>query len=308
MINWKDLRMSTNVQDRFIYWIKCREEARLRKEIDSKPPYTRDPIIGNYKFCNVNREHDAVTIWVRENIREDGFICNMDTPHLMIMNLALARLLNHPETMVEAGLPVGTMEDVVTACQAAEKRKARGDKMLRGAYLVTPHGGKNKGVKTTDYIARIVGHLCDEIAPYGYYSNLKAVAEVMMEAYGWQGFMVNQICTDLRYTPWFEYAPDWETFVLAGPGTRRGVSRYNGATTKEDIQSVKGGQEYYTQQVLEVRDNLVTTKAGTLGAEVVKAFRDPNNVSNCFCEFDKFERARDAFINGTRITLKHYKK
>ena len=235
LTNWKILRESEDPKMRFLYWLKCREAARIGKMLYDKPPYTCDEIIGKYKFCNVNREHDAVTIWVKDNIRDNPRLIAERTPHLMVMNLAIARLFNHPATLEEIGFPLMSVDRLQTACDVAAARKDRGEKMLRGAYLVTPHGGKNKGVKTSDYVVRIVGYLCESIAPFKHFLGLSGIAEEMLKAYGWQAFMVNQICTDLRYTPWFKDAPDWETFVMAGPGTRRGINRSNGCIERTDV-------------------------------------------------------------------------
>ena len=42
----------------------------LSRVANDPPPWTEDPIFQKYKFCNVFREHDRVTIWLRENWRE----------------------------------------------------------------------------------------------------------------------------------------------------------------------------------------------------------------------------------------------
>lgn len=310
MSNWEKLKQSPDPQERFVYWVMCREQVRIRKKLGEQPPFTEDYILANHKFCNVSREDDAVTIDVKRRIRQDTELLQDTYPHRMILNLAIARLFNHPSTFIIMGLPILTIKKTTIndACAYANIRKEVGEKMLRGAYMVTPHGSKNKGIPTYKYIARIVRNLHEAVAEHLVYTDFATLAKIMLKAYGWQDFMVNQLCADLRYTPWFKAAPDWETFVLAGPGTRRGINRYYGATEKNTINSLKGGSQYFTEKLLDIRSELLSNKFRSYFSDyVLKAFRDPNNLSNCFCEFDKYERARDCVANGKRITLKRYK-
>ena len=48
--------------DRFIYWQKERERIRVQKEVlKQPPPWTDDPILQEFKFCQVFREDDRTT-------------------------------------------------------------------------------------------------------------------------------------------------------------------------------------------------------------------------------------------------------
>ena len=51
------------------YWVAERERIRVRKESGQPFPWTDDPILATYRFCNVRREDDRVTIWVRTHRR-----------------------------------------------------------------------------------------------------------------------------------------------------------------------------------------------------------------------------------------------
>src|SRR5689334_9749202 len=78
--------------DTFVYWVKERERIRIRKE-RGETPLTTDPIF-KWRFCNVHRERDRVTIWIRRNIRERF----PEHPALWWM-LCAARVLNWPPTL-----------------------------------------------------------------------------------------------------------------------------------------------------------------------------------------------------------------
>src|SRR5215813_2551463 len=73
----------------------------LRRNAGEKPPWTKDPVLRDYRFCNVYREDDRVTIWIRENWREP----HADDPDLWFA-MAVARLVNWPDSLAALGYPV----------------------------------------------------------------------------------------------------------------------------------------------------------------------------------------------------------
>jgi hypothetical protein len=110
---------------------------------------------------------------------------------------------------------------------------------------------------------------------------LESVALLIQDARGFGPFLANQITTDLRYTEHFKNASDWETFVLCGPGTKKGLCRFFGMPPK------KGGtQNRAAIQLRAAREIL----APHLKSPFNDYFRDPNNVTNSFCEFSKYAR------------------
>ncbi len=51
-----------------LYFVHEREFIRLKKIAGSEPPYTDDPILGTYRFCNVRRADDRVSRWLTQNV------------------------------------------------------------------------------------------------------------------------------------------------------------------------------------------------------------------------------------------------
>ena len=274
-----------SVRDRLLYFIRTREAARHNKEVVGGPgPHVEDCIIGTSRFCNVNREHDAVTIWVKDWVRD------VYAPHgmnVLVPQVLAARIFNEPKTLT-AILPVVDVGDAVATLKAM---RAEGQKIMRGAYMMPVHGSHGGGKTVEEYYLAAVGEalkvdwtLCESLA---------SVAERLIQLMGIGDFLANQVCADLRYTKPWETAPDWDEFVLCGPGSRRGIDRYD----KQERLGVKP-QAHYGQRVLEIREEIWPDIDDE---EVHQALRDPNNLSNCFCEFDKFERA----LRG-EATLRRY--
>jgi len=259
-----------------------RENIRLRREAGKEWPWTKDEILRTFSFCNVNREHDRVTKWIAEHIRKPY------AKHpLLWFNLVVARLFNWPETLKEIGfIEKYISREVREACNEA-MRKSPDGKVFTGAYIVSTNGLKMDKVK---YVTeRVLGPMW--LARYkspenpliaGVNNNCADWARWFMQFNGMGNFMANQIVTDMKYTPILIGAVDRSTFVLAGPGTKRGLNRLIDRPLKQGWQ--RGGAELLLVQV--------RSELSIFRSPIIKHFEDLNNLSNCFCEWDKYERVR----------------
>ncbi len=169
----------------------------------------------------------------------------------------------------------------ITSLQTAK------EKVYTGAYMV-PAGpaGTLKHIYLADEVFSKLWRLSDEVEGL----LLAAVRrcadwDVFLRQAPLMGdFLRNQIITDMRYTHHLEGAIDWETFVLPGPGTQRGLNRLH---TLPLERKWKADEASTTLQALRQRichEN----------AQHTETFRDINNLSNCMCEFDKYMRV----LNG----------
>ena len=270
-------------QLRFRYFIGARERARHHKELIGGPgPHSDDPIIAVNRFCNVNREDDAVTKWIKVNVRDRW----SERPRRdLLVQVLTARLWNNPPTLEEL-LPY-TSYDV--ALSTLQDRRDRGEKTMRGAYMMPVHGDHGRGKTVDEYYLQAVQSAC---AMRWELESLQAVADQLTTILGIGDFLANQVCTDLRYTAAWRNAPDCGTFVLCGPGTRRGLDRYAG---REPTGALK--RRVYIEQLLDIREELQVEQH-----PLASVFDDPNNLANCMCEWDKHERV----LHGEAARLHTY--
>lgn len=286
---------------RFLHWVHERENLRKAKAlIGGTGPWTTDCILSAHRFCNVNREHDTVTRWIKEHVRDyvtdcmaraDQTRCEPGiTPGWAVMNLALARCFNEPYVMW-LFLPMAQDRDTLESLQSTLSHIKEGaHKLFRGAYMMPSHGAN---IKQSPFL--YYSDACWKLKDLPW-TGLETLEEASMRIQfveGFGPFLANQIVTDMRYTgPWVN-ATDWSTFVLAGPGTLRGLARYDqGVVRSKDA----------PERLRQIREDI----RGYLSPEVREYFLDINNLSNCFCEFDKYERAREQLLNGQRTTLRKY--
>ncbi len=268
---------------RFTSFILARDDIRRNRLVGMPQPWTKDPILQKYRFCNVNREDDRVTLWIHNNIRGPHY----GDQHLWF-NLCVARLFNWPDTLKEIGY-IKTLDQLLRVQKVCERIKAKGQKVFSAAYIVSTNGATM--AKDQYVVENILEPLwSDRHNRPSNATTCKEWADWLMEHRGFAEFMANQVVTDMKYTHHLRDAPDRKDFVMAGPGTKRGLSRLcyghpNAVLSNRDAPEV----------VWHLREH-VQCCIRTLSLEnydhFCNVFKDLNNLSNCLCEWDKYERVR----------------
>lgn len=262
--------------DKFVAFVTERWELHLRRKSGAPPPWTADPILCQYKFCNVRREDDRVTRWVHNH----WLYPHQDDPMLWFA-MYFARVFNNLGTLEDIGYPVPwTAARRAKLKWCVEQRKANGLGFMSRAYMVTTHKRK----------VPVLGYYCDifdelwasrrVVSPYMYGGNeLAGLYAVLRAQSGLGSFMAAQVVADCKWTPALLRARDWRTFAASGPGSRRGLNRLCGA-------ELRGywNEENWHAGLLELR----TAALPKLPKALQKL--DAQNLQNCLCEFDKYRR------------------
>lgn len=299
----------------FWYWINERHLIYLRKTIlEGKTPpkhydpkgaivssrwslthLTDDPILHEYRFCNVFRELDRVTIWIRENISEPF----KDHPNLWIM-LAIARTINWPPTLKFlmstsdfAAWPTNKEFSPSQLGAALDSWKERGEKIYTGAYMIRAESNPNAewySWTKQRYVAEIVlGRLWEDreqITAYlkSNYATVQGAWNIILKDdryIGWGPFMTFQWVLDMRHTPILEGAHDASSWAAIGPGSLRGLNRLHGRPILTKL-----SQE---QALAEMRE-LLTLSRTNLKPHLPKL--EMEDIQNSLCETDKYLRVK----------------
>ena len=281
-----------NVQERFLCFVEERENIRLvREAFGGEPPFTEDKVLQEFKFCNINREHDTVTKWIDSNVRSK--LSGGNVMHL-ICAILTCRVFNEPNTLE---LMDFNTFDIERWFITARHRQKEGDKILRKAYMTPAHSSSAKGIGVVEYYKRVTLELSTRDALYEA-RTLHTVAKEMSAIRGLGAFLTNQVIADLRYTDNFKHCSDWGTFILCGPGTQRGINRYDGVGARKTKP-----QEFYTKRIHQLREDILP-----LVSELLQEYyQDVNNLSNSFCEFDKYEHALDTISQYKQPRLRKWK-
>lgn len=257
---------------RLLYWIRARDDIRRKKEAGLPKPWSDDPVFLTTYFCNVRREDDKVTRFIRK----------MYSPYcghrLFDSNIILARFLNWPPTL-----------EYIDYQDRWDPEYMRGllhglgkQKVWGSAYVVTTHGIPMDKI---DYLCQRVMPSIEDNIVHNYPSRLADHAEKLMRIEGVSTFMAGQIIADLKNTTGhpLSVATDWYSFALPGPGSRRGMDWLCG-------EKVNTADWYHA--LASLQDRLYDD-----GWHLCR-----QDIQNCLCEYDKYERVS----NGTGRSKRSY--
>lgn len=209
----------------FYAFMRERESIRLKKERGDPWPWTTDPILQQYKFTNVKREHDRTSKFLIETYYKTF----ADEPlQTIIFNAAVYRYFGTAEFAMAAGwwsLPSERSVDEIEC--VATYRLLASERVFTGAYMVT--NANRTGPKQTV--------VCQLMLKPLLYALPKIEEEIKREwrfedgmnelkkVFGFSSFMAKETLLDTRYTnAWPAGTPtDKNTWTAMGPGARKGA-------------------------------------------------------------------------------------
>lgn len=209
-----------NATQEFFRTARERYNIHLRRLAGQSPPWTEDLAFREWRFCNVFREDDRTTRWVREHVREPL----RDDPRV-ITALGLCRFTNRIptlEALLAENLFVNWNPDQARAVLA------HCEPVTNAAYVVKTPTGMNKG----DGIVAIVEGIHQAHRDIWARAVCLQDTHTLLRELPLIGpFMAYEIVTDLRHTDLLQNAPDILTWASPGPGAIYGLSVFGGQLT-----------------------------------------------------------------------------
>ena len=256
-------------------FIHKRHSIYCRRVGGATKPWTDDLILQSYRFCNMYRELDTETQWIAQNWRTP----HAENPDLWFA-MVVARLLNWHETLDELGFPVPW--NCAHFMGKMIGRRERGSKVFNGAYIVSTNG---RAMGKLEYIAdEVLSPMWQNRSSLRPYKGdtLASFAARLRTCMGMAGFMVGQVIADTKYTFPLLDAGDWMTWAISGPGSRRGMNRVLDLPLATAIREDRWLQ--HLQQL--------STELAPLIQDAGFPCMHNQDLQNCLCEFDKYERVR----------------
>jgi hypothetical protein len=261
----------------FVIFILARYAVYLARKAGKTWPWSSDPILQHFKFCNVFREHDRVTRWLSVSWREP----HQDDRHLWFAFVVARRCINLPGTLKKLGYPVPWHPDHFL--RVLERRKRKDKPVFNPAAYKLILSGQSGDLAELQVklILDPLWHARSRFRPHSddtlqTFHDRLAAAPFMGSFYG------AQVVADLKYAGRLRHANDWWTFVASGPGSRRGLNRVLGRPPKAAWNEAEWIEELH---------RLRKTIAPALDEAGIPRMH-AQDLQNCLCEFDKFERVR----------------
>lgn len=260
--------------DRYTYWIEERERIRhLKEELKQDPPWTEDPILKEFKFCQVFREDDRTTRWFRTHMREPL----RNSPDVFMATIAFRffNLIETGRTLLDNNLHIEW--DRPKAIEEIKKNP----KWITGAYIVKSPNRMDKVTGVTE----CVSHLWDDreniIKQLESFTTLEEAWKFLMQ-YPYIGpFVSYEMVTDLRHTYLLENATDICSWGNPGPGAMRGLNRLTG----RPLEFCKRSWDWHSEML-----DLYDWCSQKLDLSKLNYPFEMREVEGGLCEFDKYSR------------------
>jgi 5-hmdU DNA kinase-like protein len=213
-----------------LYWHFASERQAIfhRRLANETGPWTADPTLSTYKFCNTFRVADRVSQFLVDKVlyaRADD-----TSTEDQVFRALVFRFFSREATWehLERVLGPVTVKDFCEAAFAAalDDRRASGSKLYTGAFILCANAAFGRPTKHANHAALFTHIANDEQGVLTALVNATSVGDlystlIALPLIG--QFMAYQIAIDINYGPAFGF--DESSFVAAGPGAVRGIRK-----------------------------------------------------------------------------------
>lgn len=282
-----------------LYWYFAYERQNIFiKKLNNEPyPWTKDPILNKYKFCNSYRVNDRVSQYLLKNVIYNG---KTYTKEDMLFRIILFKIFNKESTWE---LLLDNFNDITLNNFNVEKYSkvledsiSKGIKIYNDAYISCANKAFGKDRKHDNHLL-----LLDKMFNIDKMQNKILKCKTMKEAFDILksypligNFMAYQLVTDINYSDVVNFKED--EFTMAGPGAIRGIN-------KCFIDKENNSYEDIIKYMYKVQDKefkrlgLDFKKIGNRKLMLI-------DLQNIFCELDKYLRVYKPNLKSNRVKIK----
>lgn len=253
-----------------------RHNIYLARQAGKPKPWTADPVLQSFRFCNVYRELDTTTQWIRQNTRDELFSASLCRQINWVPTLQ--RIFSHHDPMAHGG--DGEYSPALLARLIEEEKEASG-KAYTSAYMLTA-GGASGGMRKSEITSSLIlaplwdnrDVITDSIVRE---NTLQYCTTRLAELYGFGPFIGYEVACDLRYSGMLARATDVMTWANPGPGARRGLNRLHGRAV--DAKASTAACVIEMQVLLQ-----------DMSSEWKNIPLEMREIEHSLCEYDKWQR------------------
>lgn len=323
-LNWENVY-------HFKKFVIDRYRIHKRKDVKALPaPWTKNPVLQEFKFTNVRREHDRQTRYLIDNIVKNDELTLEDK----IVNCFMFRAWNNWDTLKDFGFPYSAkklynpklkekVRPVYLKLAAGDPERLwwsnaynqGGTKMAWSYPEMDLSLARENGVKKEDLIDLRPFHVGVWLGEYSIVEKLlnaydqKECFEIIKSVKGFADFLAYQVFVDLTYIPEFPFSEN--EFVVAGPGCKRGLDLIfedkDGMTYEECMFWLRDAINnwHLFEQIGDFYFDYLSYIPNRLFEDLPEHDRKMNvmSIENCMCELSKYVKA----VNGTGRPRNKYK-
>jgi len=290
------MKFRREVFDTYWKFAAERQEIFFKKLGNQPPPYSADPILQTYKFCNTYRASDRVSQFLVRNVIYKTKTSEED----QIFRIFLFRLLNKIETWrgLEDELGIISLSGFSFSrySKALVKVKNKNKVIYGNAFILCANKAYGFDLKHENHLAlleevfrkkKYVEQLVKTHSLEDLFNRLKTLPLI-------GNFMAYQLAIDFNYSEVFNF--DENDFTEAGPGAIRGIRKCFASLSDQTYQSV-------IRYMVENQDS----EFKRLGIKFKNLWGRPLQAIDCqglFCEVDKYSRVKFPLLRSNRVRIK----
>jgi hypothetical protein len=282
------------------YWRFAAERQRIfdQRLEDPVGPWTEDPILRRFKFCNTFRASDRVSQYLISRVIYDPVARDLPAEDVFLRTV-LFRLFSKESTWEALEQATGGVRrdtlDVDALGDLLDELRGQGA-IYTAAFILCAHDAYGHRVKHRNHLELVArmfapGALGARLAAA---ARLQDVYEALREWPMIGEFMGYQLAVDLNYSDHLAF--DEDDFTVPGPGAVRGLSKvfsdFGDRTPSQLIMSMVDRQEEHF-------DRLGLRWSGLFGRRLHAI-----DCQGLFCETDKYARAAFPELTSNRVRIK----
>lgn len=255
----------------FFWWMYERHKIWVKRSQGHPRPWTEDPILHEWKFCNVFRELDSGTMALRSWITEKSPLLQK------VLNIVWYRLLNCKENIPAHFHEFNSIPEMIAH---TNDRIYQGHQVFTSAHMTRGETGEPKQ-KTMYRVLEEVQSLQSVFEKK--FNTLEQMFEVFVEIRNVGPFLAYEFVSDMRWYSdfWVHIIPiDIMSWCNLGPGCMRGLRRLG---LDPDLSSVM-----HLQEIAENSENF--RRLNDLPRK--QPLFEMREFEHSLCEFDKYQRVR----------------
>lgn len=284
--------------DAFLHTALERHLIYKKKEAGLPSPWTNNPVLDKFFFCNVFRQYDKCSVWIIDNIIP---LINKDKNNWPL--IILYRYISTYNTFKKLQGEVA-LDCLPEIYDWLSMQRSIGAKLFSSCFIRNPRvrGGWAETWQVPFHIIEEIKE-CEGNAEGTYPGNflnelnsLEGMTNWLSQFSATKGFMGYEYACDFEYTKHFNPI-DKYTWANMGPGAKQGMS-----LLLYGHRNAKMNQDFwlgYAKELLEIMTN--TFKLAFPEEKITM-----REVEHWLCEFQKYVKYYSSINNNTRCKFRKY--
>jgi len=279
------------------YWRFAAERQLIfaRRQEGMSPPWTDDPILREYRFCNAFRASDRVSqALIAAAYARDDF-----SAEDLVVRIVLFRFFSRPATWelieAEVGVLTAASFDEERIGEVLDRAFDEGRRLYTAAFILCANDAYGHQRKHRNHLA-LISAMLDAGLPgrLAETRSLRAVFQLLIEWPLIGPFMAYQLAIDLNYSPLLDF--DENDFTVPGPGALRGLRKVfvdlGGLSPADAVHWLVDYQE-------RVEGEFGIAPPSLFGRRLYAI-----DCQNLLCEIDKYSRVAFPELESARTRIK----